>query len=424
MTSVTEPILYPPDLASHTRLRWEKLAGSCEALPEDEALSRLMGLAFYASCLSEESRAVRCRLILAEPDDFKNQDGPPTGFHVLSLDPVKPLTSQQIGKMAFAAHYYRSLIGVRLNETGQFVIWGVVDSGPRWVSRTDGGRAEGAPLPHRLVIEVLAPGHIAASCGFEPIAQLRGGRIAEKGLDPFLSQWLPQIFDATIRDIFGTLASEGGLSSEVDEYFIRYLSRNVIRRSLSLVRNARHGGMLVLVPCEAEDSVCRADKLRIGYAFQAGPARNRYRRLMTTAVRELARAGARQRLDRVGWTDYQHFTDGELADVDEAVFEMAHLFADLMAIDGALVMTPKFELIGFDAEIITPGPVEYVYAALDTEGTQVRKERIDSAGTRHRAAYRLCYTSPEALAIVISQDGGVRFVRNVDGKVVYWDYEV
>ena len=42
-------------------------------------------------------------------------------------------------------------------------------------------------------------------------------------------------------------------------------------------------------------------------------------------------------------------------------------------------------------------------------------------GTRHRAAYRICAAIPGSLAIVVSQDGSVRFVRELDGRVAYWD---
>ena len=43
-------------------------------------------------------------------------------------------------------------------------------------------------------------------------------------------------------------------------------------------------------------------------------------------------------------------------------------------------------------------------------------------GTRHRSAYRLCTRFPEALAVVISQDGGVRFVGWHEGAITYWDH--
>jgi hypothetical protein len=42
-------------------------------------------------------------------------------------------------------------------------------------------------------------------------------------------------------------------------------------------------------------------------------------------------------------------------------------------------------------------------------------------GTRHRSAYRLCRTLQDVLAVVVSQDGQVRFVRWLDGEVTYWD---
>ena len=67
-----------------------------------------------------------------------------------------------------------------------------------------------------------------------------------------------------------------------------------------------------------------------------------------------------------------------------------------------------------------PGVVA-VRRALDLEGEQYEEEFTQSVGTRHRSAYRLCLAVPGALAIVISQDGAVRFVRSHQGVVTYWD---
>ncbi len=49
------------------------------------------------------------------------------------------------------------------------------------------------------------------------------------------------------------------------------------------------------------------------------------------------------------------------------------------------------------------------------------KESPEGVGTRHRAAYRVCNTLHDAIVVVISQDGDVRFVRWKDGIVTYWD---
>jgi DNA integrity scanning protein DisA with diadenylate cyclase activity len=42
---------------------------------------------------------------------------------------------------------------------------------------------------------------------------------------------------------------------------------------------------------------------------------------------------------------------------------------------------------------------------------------------RHRSAYRLAGALPGSLAIVVSQDGGVRIVRKKGGRVTFWEQE-
>jgi len=49
---------------------------------------------------------------------------------------------------------------------------------------------------------------------------------------------------------------------------------------------------------------------------------------------------------------------------------------------------------------------------------------VENVGTRHRAAYRFVEEHPSALAIVVSQDGGVSFVVNRAGEVVLWEQSV
>jgi DNA integrity scanning protein DisA with diadenylate cyclase activity len=111
-----------------------------------------------------------------------------------------------------------------------------------------------------------------------------------------------------------------------------------------------------------------------------------------------------------------------LSDLDEALFDFAHFLADLMAVDGALVVTQTLELIGFGAELrYDARELKSVRHALDLEGEIWVNESLDNVGTRHRAVYRFCKGYPRCLAIVVSQDGSVRFVKNHNGAVTYWN---
>ena len=67
--------------------------------------------------------------------------------------------------------------------------------------------------------------------------------------------------------------------------------------------------------------------------------------------------------------------------------------------------------------------VETVWRALDREGERVAEEETGDVGARHRSAYRLCGALPGAVAVVVSQDGGVRWVCQRDGRVTYWEQE-
>jgi DNA integrity scanning protein DisA with diadenylate cyclase activity len=67
--------------------------------------------------------------------------------------------------------------------------------------------------------------------------------------------------------------------------------------------------------------------------------------------------------------------------------------------------------------------VRTVARALDLEGDRVAIEEVENVGTRHRSAYRLAGAVTDAVVIVISQDGGVRFVAHKDEHVTVWELE-
>jgi hypothetical protein len=103
--------------------------------------------------------------------------------------------------------------------------------------------------------------------------------------------------------------------------------------------------------------------------------------------------------------------------------ELALWLSDLTAVDGCLLLDHKFTVLGFGVEIQVPSfEDEMVYRALDIEAQHCVLESMESAGTRHRTAYRLCREYAECLAVVVSQDGAVKFVANHQDKVTYWNH--
>jgi DNA integrity scanning protein DisA with diadenylate cyclase activity len=136
-----------------------------------------------------------------------------------------------------------------------------------------------------------------------------------------------------------------------------------------------------------------------------------------------ARARSGDVYGALGWDDYTSSRDPEGARLDEAIHELTHQIAGLAAVDGAVLMTSGFEILGFGAEITGRLPeVSSVRDALDVEGQRWVLEATEQLGTRHRSAYRFAAAVQDALAIVVSQDGGVRFATRRDQEVMSWHY--
>jgi DisA bacterial checkpoint controller nucleotide-binding len=415
---------YPKELAKQIVSRWGPDSNVFKTLPPEEALASLLSEAYQASLLREEDRAVICRLILVDPTELSDEVGPPNGLHVLKFREERQLHEEEIRRLSPTATFYRTLIGLRWDSNRGFLIWGIVNSGSRWINQTDGGRLRSPVVPDRLIIHIRGPGSLIALRGENRVATLLNGKLQGHGFNIYEASWLASLQERFAKWVLHEcFKGDHRPSATVELDFTRALAQNVMRRVVSQVRRARHGGMLIIIASPKWDMlVCPDGPICPKYWIEDTKARRRYRELIFAAVRTLSEIGAQHGFRTVGWKEYQEIRDNRLAELDEAIFECAHLMADLMAVDGALVLTAARDIIGFGAEVHVPTREnEIVYRALDIEATQAIAERVDNAGTRHRAAYRLARDHPECMVIVVSQDGSVRYVGNPNGKVTYWD---
>jgi hypothetical protein len=418
---------YPPDLAAHAEARWQTLPPG-RGLPPRALLEQILSTAFQASLLRDEERPVTLRLLLCDPNELPASGGPPTGLLRLSFDPPRTFTVDELRRISPAARYHRSLVGLSIDSDGQIQIWGIAQSGPRWLQGTSGDRAEPTPLPDLLVVRIAGPGRLFIGRGSVTVAGLYGGRLTDGSLDVFESHWLPDMFAgirAELLELHREAARSSGLPwGSVDPDVSRILGQQLIRRVISHIRSTHHGGTLVFLSPDCAEEITRGRHLNLKYVCRDDEPRRRYRSLVLSVLRVLA-AGAlvTPGEDLVGWAAYRDWNSPELRALDEAIFEISHLFAALASVDGAVVLTKRFELLGFGGEITGDLPeVTTVQRSVDLEASLRETEVAESMGTRHRSAYRLCARFPDALAIVISQDGGVRFVAWKDGAVTYWDH--
>ena len=98
---------------------------------------------------------------------------PPEGLQRLAFPSPLPFDPRELRRLSVASDPQRTLIGVRQDGEGGLRIWGLVNSGTRWLRDVQGGRRAGAPLPPSPVVHVGAPGSMEAYKGHEPSANFR-----------------------------------------------------------------------------------------------------------------------------------------------------------------------------------------------------------------------------------------------------------
>ncbi len=400
----------------------------CDTLPNPDVLDELVSTCYQTSIMAEEGRALRFRIILIDPERLAAEDGPPNGLHRLIFSESRAFSEYELRKLAPAVNFYGSLIGVKVNAMGALQIWGIVHSGQRWIQAIRGGSLGYSPPPQSLVLYVVRAGHIVVCKGSEMIAMLSDGKILIPSRSVLNSRWFRDSLGEAAVNLWNLHDAARSKAKEpwalLERNFPVLISWQITKRIISIVRNSHHGGILISLSPERRLEFCAQNNyLKIKYLFKKEEPRNRFRTLLLKIMNTLAESyGDLSQPDRiVGWKEYVTSKNDVLRQLDEAVYEYAHFVAGLTAVDGAVILTQRHELIGFGAVILGPSDKVEIARSLDSEGDATVLESMDGVGMRHRAVYHLCNELHDAIAMIISQDGDVDVVKWKNGIVTCWN---
>ena len=114
---------------------------------------------------------------------------------------------------------------------------------------------------------------------------------------------------------------------------------------------------------------------------------------------------------------------GDCEDADSEVEGAIWFISLLSRVDGLVLMNPSLEVKGFGVEITFPGEPSSIFIARDrrAKNKHLRKLDYERFGTRHRSMMRYCSKISNSVGFVISQDGDVRVMTQVRGKLVVWE---
>ncbi|AHF89040.1 hypothetical protein OPIT5_00890 [Opitutaceae bacterium TAV5] len=422
--TTTRPALLDLDLQRLVSRLHDLLEAQANA-PSESQLHALCDLLYAASLLKEEGRAVRARVIVAPPGVFPETGGPPESAHAIRFTVPHDLTPNEIKRLSPAASFFHSAVAVWPDGDRGFRIWGLLNTGPRWLNLAAGGRKPvGNDLPHPL-IHVRDPGWLLFYQGYDLVAEWRGRELYGPRMDVFRSRLLNERFADLRRQMLGELATDClPPTLAIGDYveLVHRITLQFVKRIINLVRTSGHGGTVVVMPAGKEGLDAVARWIDCKYSATPDEAGFRCRNLLRAIVRRVGLLSPEGATAEEAWQVFRNSNDPELDRLEEAFFELARLFSDLMQVDGALVLDQALCLIGFGGEIRVDRNVLDVGQALDLDGDLVSRWSVRGDGTRHRSVYRLCSVEPAVIGFVISQDSQVRMIANVNDSVIFWPH--
>jgi hypothetical protein len=318
-----------------------------ELLPDAGAIEALVDTAFWASVRREEGYIPKVSLAFLRPI--------PEVFPLLFARPL-PLEPSALTRLAAAVERPGIHLGV-WPEDGVLKVWGTTHTIP----------------PFCFVVEVVAPGLLVLkhrprheSRKFVNVAVLEGDRI--KIVDERAS---------LIADCPALLTSMLGL----DVTATNDDALNVqIQLALSMRRHGR-GGILLVVPSHDEgwrESIVHPIRYAVEPPYQ-----------------ELSQLSGQ----RDGMVDHEFA---------EATSRAIDALAGLTAVDGATLVTDRYDLLAFGAKITRRSSVavEHVVVTEPVEGGHAERMHPGQlGGTRHLSAAQFVHDQRRAVALVASQDG-------------------
>ncbi len=326
-------------------------AGRQDLAPEPDAgvVEAVIDAAFWASLRREEGRSPRISLAFLPPERAEQP--------LLFTRPL-PLAPGPLTRLAPAVEGPGIHLGVWRGPGGPYV-WGATHSIP----------------PLTLVVEVVEPGLLVVKYRrgeefgkFGNVAVLQGDQVKE--VDEH---------GGTVPDCPALLSTLLGLEAPASW---GDAVNGLVQIAVSMRRHGR-GGSLLVVPGASE-----AWRESIVHPIAYG---------VTPPFDELAGLMLREPEER---------SDPEWQD---ALTRVVDLVGGLTAVDGATVVTDRYELLAFGAKIVRRAgsvPVEQVFVTEPVVGGIAGAAPPgEIGGTRHMSAAQFVHDQRDALALVASQDG-------------------
>ena len=419
---------YPSDIVEIIKDLWQKnkiISEFIDELPEDKILKNLLEIAYHSSFMTEESRRVRFSLIYCPKDSEKIK----SNYETIVFTKSRDFSLTEIFRLAPATDPTSVLIGVESEKNDELKIWGLIDIGSSWTHFIKGDGGSSFLPPSFFTILSSEPGNLTISCAGVTVLDLRQGKYFKPVSGIFnygiIADFFKHSKDMLCKEIITKIKSG---NFEKDNSMIEDFQKNIqifFERLVFDIKEKFQGGTIIVVPKDfTNDDIRLKERVLIKYPCHYDKVwkilvnKNflNYKLFELVFTEEIEEKEAYSEL----FHEYMFLND-KLKKIEQELSDAIKFLSSLSEVDGAVIITENLKLLGFGCEIIVKTNIpDLIKIANDCDGNLGSYISIDSYGTRHRAAFRFCYSYENSLAFVVSKDGSLRAVKRNQNDIILW----
>ncbi|MBW3541100.1 MAG: hypothetical protein KY476_12595 [Planctomycetes bacterium] len=404
---------FPQDLLDAIKGRWNAVPSRPGFdLPDDHTLQRLLETCYHASLRTEEQRPVHCVVAYAPVSELPSEA-------LLLFDRETELTDDQIVRLAPVTDIRRTLIGCE-HRDGRLRIWGLFEHGHAWEQYSAraprDAPAEATDLPPDcLTIAIEGPGALSVARGRRGLVRLRAGRIIVPQENPLrnVDGPLGRFFLELAEDLRHSPLYRDRLASADESDQGRSLLEiysTSLAGILEHIRLRREGGSLVIARSPLDAAFAQITYTVAGHTGLADRIVTHHEALRDLLRMPPARPNVAAELERCR-------AAAALRLASRHLLRGINQISLLAAVDGAVLLDNHLRIQGFGVRfpVLLSVGASILHAATDVEYA------CDQWGLRHQSVFSVCQKCEQAVGLIVSQDGGVKAVKSVEGKLRLWD---
>jgi hypothetical protein len=381
-TRVPNNLDYPDEILNDVQDELESLELALRPTPAQ--LAELVKLAFFGSLLREENSPVTFALAFLSRDNL-HLGTPPGNFwwSPAVFEKPRPASIDEIAKLAPALDHREGAIMI-CPRGGELEIVGIVRTSLS-TYRTERVERSSGPDPQFPYVRVTASDAGVLSFGVHAYVfkVFAGGKLASKPIWVLTEQ-------GVVRDMLMQRATE--MLNRLNQGSVRPLPLSsalglycqVILRLLQALVDATHGGTIAILSNSEPVQSCK-------YGVNSEDL---------------------QRVIAAAW-QLPHPNDNPPPYIDSVwsltqtmAMDAIRATARLAAVDGALILGPQFQLLGFGAQFDLNEEARCLRAK-DAPALSTTPQDMKHFGMRHRSAASFAWGRPGAVVFVRSEDGPV-----------------